>query len=77
MHYMNDIAKALNEYRLNRGWKFRQLAAASGIPLTTLHSIIKRGQKPSELTRHLILTRLPGLSELIDRKQCAGTDSAN
>lgn len=74
---MNDIAKALNEYRLNRGWKFRQLAAASGIPLTTLHSIIKRGQRPSELTQHLLITRLPGLAELCEGKRCADCDSAN
>lgn len=77
MNCMDNIANALNKYRLQRKWKYRQLAAATGVPISTLHSIIKRGQRPNELTRHILITGLPGLEELCDAQRCADIDSAS
>jgi len=71
MNMLKPFANALNQYRLTREWTFKQLAVATGIPLSTLHSIIKRGQEPSELTRQKLCKRLPGLC---DGEQLAATD---
>jgi hypothetical protein len=66
-----NLAKALSQYRLTREWTYRQMATASGVALGTIHEIINKGKEPSELTRHKLYKRLPGLC---DGEQLAATD---
>lgn len=58
---MKTLQTRLREYRLINNLTFRELAERIGIPLTTLHAIVKRGQNPSELTMYQIKKSLPSL----------------